>query len=57
MIIKVCGLNNGDNINQLMKLDLDYMGIVFIENHLDSLVLLHYQNQKKSMLLFLLMNR
>ena len=29
MIIKVCGLNNGDNINQLMKLDLDYMGIIF----------------------------
>ena len=29
MIIKVCGLNNGDNINQLMKLDLDFMGIIF----------------------------
>ena len=29
MIIKVCGLNNGNNINQLMKLDLDYMGIIF----------------------------
>ncbi len=29
MIIKVCGLNNSDNINQLMKLDLDYMGIIF----------------------------
>lgn len=31
MIIKVCGLNNGDNINQLMKLDLDFMGIIFYE--------------------------
>ena len=29
MIIKVCGLNNGDNINQLMKLDLDFMVIIF----------------------------
>ena len=29
MIIKVCGLNNGDNINQLMKLDSDFMGIIF----------------------------
>jgi len=29
MIIKVCGLNDGDNINQLMKLDLDFMGIIF----------------------------
>lgn len=29
MIIKVCGLNNSENINQLMKLDLDFMGIIF----------------------------
>ena len=31
MIIKVCGLNNSENINQLMKLDLDFMGIIFYE--------------------------
>ena len=42
MIIKVCGLNNGDNINQLMKLDLDFMGIIFYKKCFLSFISLYF---------------
>ncbi len=29
MLIKVCGLNNTENINQLMNLDIDFLGLIF----------------------------
>ena len=29
MLIKVCGLNNKENINQLMNLNIDFLGLIF----------------------------
>lgn len=41
-LIKVCGLTDPHNIVDLIKLEPDMIGLIFIRNHLGLLIFSHY---------------